>query len=443
MDDIKLSKKDPRNIILKDIYENLLSNEIQYVCLGNPYYLEKDFSGDIDLLVAIDDIKKTYLLIRKILKSKNLNYLERKYISINRFEKLKFFIDPFWEENNPCLQIDIIQSIYNKGLTFLEYDDISKFCLKKREIKILDFKIRNYLGIFKDLIYCQRIKDSRKIESHEIENFILFLEEFGYSSFLLKTLFNNYEKKYLRFVFLLIIYLDNLSLKKIYQFIYFFLNLLKIIYSGYFKNKLVVFYGPDGSGKSTIINNIFEREIFKKYFDSIIIKHTKPGFLPPLSRYKFDKLQNKKIFKPRSTIPQKQFKVLIHFFYYGLDYFIENIYLSLKCIFPKKILIVYDRHIYEMAYQQTYSKLPKSFLYLFNKISYKPIINFFIYGDSKVIYKRKQELSVNEIDYQINKFLVIDKKYSLMSKKINNSQAITISLENTFKNLINTLKNIP
>ena len=432
MDDIKLSQKDQRNFILEDIYSNLLKNEIQYVCLGNPYYIEKDYSGDIDLLVALEDINKTYCIIRELLIDKKIHYLERKYISTNKFDKLKFLIDTDRKDTDPCLQIDIIQSIYNKGLTFIDYEDISKFAFCKNGVKILYPKIKSYLGFFKDMIYCQKIKNTRNIENININNFIIFFQKFGYSSFLLETLILNYEKKFLRIFLLIIIYLDNFSSRKLLEFFYFYVNLIKIILSGYYRKKLIVFYGPDGAGKTTLINSTFGREIFTKYFDEIIIKHTKPGLIPPLSKFKFRRIKNITTIKNRSTIPLKKLTATIHFFYYWLDYFLEKVYLSCSFISRKKILIVYDRHIYEMAYQQTYSKLSKKLLLLLSKISFRPIINFFVYGNSKIIYLRKKELSVDEINFQINEFINVDKRYFLMSKKINNSKDISRSLKKIF-----------
>ncbi len=439
----KLKLNDTRNSILKDIYKTLLKNKIQYVCISNSYYQEEGSSGDIDLLVALEDINKTYCIIRELLIDKKIYYLERKYISTNKFDKLKFLIDTDSKDIEPCLQIDIIHSIYNKGLTFIEYEDISKFAFCKNGVKILDPKINSYLGFFKDMVYCQKIKNTRNIENSNINNFIIFLQEFGYSFFLLETLILNYEKKFLRIFLLIIIYLDNFSSRKLLEFVYFYVNLIKIILSGYYRKKLIVFYGPDGAGKTTLINSTFGREIFTKYFDEIIIKHTKPGLIPPLSKFKFRRIKNITTIKKRSTIPLKKLTATIHFFYYGFDYFLEKVYLSCSFISRKKILIVYDRHIYEMAYQQTYSKLSKKLLLLLSKISFRPIINFFIYGNSKIIYLRKKELSVDEINFQINAFVNVDKKYFLMSKKINNSKDISRSLKKTFEIVINNLKQIP
>ena len=91
-----------------------------------------------------------------------------------------------------------------------------------------------------------------------------------------------------------------------------------------------------------------------------------------------------------------------------------------------------------MAYQQTFKKLPNLFVSFFKLISIKPLITFFIIGNPKIIFKRKQELSQDQIKYQINKFKNIDKNYSLGTIYIDNSSE---DFKTTVEKIMEIIKN--
>ena len=161
---------------------------------------------------------------------------------------------------------------------------------------------------------------------------------------------------------------------------------------------IIAFYGPDGAGKSTIINHLKEDELIKEYFKTITIFHTRPGFLPPFSKLKFNKInlknKNKNKNLPRSVEKLSFFKAFIFFIYYMFDYLLGNIFMFFKNFSKENHLIIYDRYIYEFFYQQIYYFLPEKFLFILKIINYPGIKSYFLFGNSMDIYSRKKRIIV-------------------------------------------------
>ncbi|OEK07758.1 hypothetical protein A8C32_14800 [Flavivirga aquatica] len=166
----------------------------------------------------------------------------------------------------------------------------------------------------------------------------------------------------------------------------------------------ISFLGPDGSGKSTIIDGLINKTLpYRKtaYF------HLKPIINNTTNSSKVTKAPHK--YKPYSK-SKSYFKLLFFIYQYNLGW-IKNIS-SLRI---KSTLIIFDRYYddlivdykrYRYGGSKNIAKLTRHFIP-------KPELYFILTADANIIYSRKQEVDYYELQTQIEdyKTLVNGKQY--------------------------------
>lgn len=165
----------------------------------------------------------------------------------------------------------------------------------------------------------------------------------------------------------------------------------------------IAFLGPDGSGKTTVIDGLKSAMLpFRKtdYF------HLKPVHTQNMeSGVTTDPHQ----FKPYNRL--KSYSKLLYFIYqYNLGW--------IKNIIPLKIkssLIIFDRYFDDLiADNRRYRYGGENFIAKFFRFFIKkPSLYFVLVTDAKTIYERKQEVAFSELENQIFKYksLVDNQRY--------------------------------
>lgn len=204
------------------------------------------------------------------------------------------------------------------------------------------------------------------------------------------------------------------------------------------KGMVITFSGVDGSGKSTILDGTAEA-ISYKYRKRVKVLRHRPSILPILSALRHGKKKAEQLSVaqlPRKGSNRNVFSSLLRFSWYAIDYVIGQWYVWL--VYERRgYVVLYDRYFYDMIAdpERTNFRLPASFTRMVSKLIRKPRLNFLLTATPEIIYKRKQELSKEDI-------LVLTKRYrSLfqeMSKK--SSQATYITLHN--KQIETSLKSV-
>ena len=186
----------------------------------------------------------------------------------------------------------------------------------------------------------------------------------------------------------------------------------------------IAFLGPDGSGKTTIINGLTSANLpFRKtdYF------HLKPVYSKNgTNEVTTDPHQ----FKPYNKV-KSYVKLLYFLFQYNFGW--------LKNIMPLKIkssLIIFDRYFDDLIadnkrYRYGGGNFIAKFLRLFIK---RPALYFVLVTDAKTIYERKQEVAFTELENQINRYrgLVDNNRYF----EIDVSRSPEIIVKNVLKILM-------
>ena len=172
------------------------------------------------------------------------------------------------------------------------------------------------------------------------------------------------------------------------------------------KSLSVCFLGPDGSGKSTIINNLKKSKL---PFESIYYFHLKP--------IKNKNANHRVVDDPHKYPPYSRVKSYIKLFYFTWQYnwgWFKNI----RPLKEKSSLIIFDRYFDDLLVdtkRYRYGAGLKAANRI-RKLIPKPDLYFILYAPARVILKRKKEVGEKELLRQLEgyKTLADSEKYILI-----------------------------
>lgn len=171
------------------------------------------------------------------------------------------------------------------------------------------------------------------------------------------------------------------------------------------KGIVIAFQGSDGSGKSTIIKGI-EKLLGNSFSgDMLVYYHWRPGFIHPEKKYTPTGQLVSNV-PPHTRKPYGKIRSFAKMIFYTLDYvlgYIGQVYWKAA----KGNLVVFDRYYYDFYIDKTRYRLSisDSMVRVCQFFIPKPDITFLLIGNAQQIYNRKAELSVNEIQSQIDTLL--------------------------------------
>ncbi len=189
------------------------------------------------------------------------------------------------------------------------------------------------------------------------------------------------------------------------------------------KYKLVAFFGPDGSGKSLLVNELLK--MFKTKNIPCQKFHWRPRILPTINK----NFKHLKFNKPNNLKQRNLFFSFFLYIYFFLDFKVNEFFIKK---YNKKKIILYERYYYDVLIHPRRYKLSKIDWLgkFFSRLLQKPDYSILLNGDAKSIYSRKKELDINEIIKQIKLYNNIIPKLSKIIKL------------NTTKNKIFVLKKL-
>ena len=389
------------------IFEFLNTN-IDYVVLRNYEGLPfENISRDIDILVAKKEFKHFEKSFIKIIVSSGFK-VTTKYKS----DKIvTYVIANCYENKLDLVQFDFFFNTSLFGLCLIDEKDILKTKLfngslyhPSKEYEFLDkyFQLKflnapypsKYLGLKEQMATSYKL--------------IPIIKKLGYNTF--NQLETTTTSKFRRTIII-----SQFKTNPIKFFKGFFLFLFFHIINNFNPKGLSIgFTGPDGAGKTTVINMVIAE--LKKVYSAVDLHHFRPTLMPNLGeaaqKAKFKDQVDTDYSNPHRGEKTNKLNSFFRLSYYTIDYVIGYF----KIVRPNLVergIVIFDRYYTDIIADSRRSRifLKPKFLFVFGRFFIPKLdYNILLTADTKIILKRKQELTVdgiiqinNIIDYLKNK----------------------------------------
>lgn len=444
-------------ILHKQIFTEIIStfetNDIEYFVYRNYKGLPDNIpTNDIDIVINPKQYKTAVSLLLNIYKHHNI-----KYVRIKKFGVVMNFYGIINLEQ--IIEIDLLKGcIVQGGYELFPFNFLSSKRIRYNNFYVLPAYLEvTLLTFYKILgwnkIKPQYVKEIQDVIVNDYNNFYNILHPFfgkkGTQLFIeyikqnkLENLkqqvphFKNkfQQKSWFRKPFTTIKWYSICKIQRLKDL---------------FNNQLICVEAPDGTGKTTFINSLTIKlaTLFGNNSNNILsIHHFRPLLLPNLGAVGEKAkvmTQDKDFTNPHRAKPAGKISSLIRMTYYWLDYVI-GMPLILRKNAQFNRFTIFDRYIYDFLVDPRRSRinLPYWLRKGFTKLVKQPKIVFVLDAPAEVIYKRKQELTPEEISRQLVEFKKLSslgKRYYRLdaSKKPEEiaNDAITIILENFTKKL--------
>jgi len=390
---------------IRHFFNKLNKSQINYCVWGNHESLPDDLNGsDLDIVVARNNHLNFKLILDDCLRQfsgKNVSYFDTQNSEHYRVAGI--------HEGDPWgIMIDVIyEEFYYMDKIYLPSKWIRFFTTKHNGINVNELGFSYLAGFLKELIHNGVVKDkyltktSLEIKSNP-EKYKFFINDvYGEDFFnLLVAYFNNSKEE-----------IDLGILQK---------TIKKSIRSsniGVFKKKIsklerlinpspgftIAFLGTDGSGKSTIIENI-KPTLSDAFHKTVYYEHMRPNKFPSIAEL-FGKKDNFNgpITNPHESEPSKLLVSLIRWAYYMIDYTL-GYYLK---VFPTKAIRscvwIFDRYYYDYLIdpKRVRINLPQWILKIGQLLIPEPDIILCLGANAATIHGRKPELPLKEVERQV------------------------------------------
>jgi len=388
------------------MFSEFNKQNIKYLVERNYEQLPYIADNDVDLLVSPTDIDKFMTIIQNNARDCKIDLV----LVTKAYGGGRIYLWDSWSRNNDICRIDYMTAIHYKGLPLLNIHSVIENRQRRSLFYIPDSCAEIAMSLMIPLMYNGQVKEKYKqfiydtITSNDT-GFVLYLRDYLPSNILEEILYSILRKDFeylnnLRKVLLKACIIQNCA-KSAVGFINYLVRYVPRIFKS--PGIFICLLGPDGSGKSTVMENLTKRlavlypaERFKK-------KHWRPGALPQLKQLL--KVHGHAISSTDRHYNNKENPVrsLLRFIYYILDYVI-GYYLKLFPMMIKTTAIIMDRYYYDIIVDPfRYGfNLPRWLLKLGRFIVPKPDLTVYLDNTADKLHRRKKELSVGELDRQIH-----------------------------------------
>lgn len=199
---------------------------------------------------------------------------------------------------------------------------------------------------------------------------------------------------------------------------------------------VIVFLGPDGSGKSTVIQHLISDP--NPFFVDKYVFHLRPMIFEPHKRRHSSPVTN-----PHGEVPRGSIMSVLKLFYLLLDYSVGHI-LDVRLRSRQNSLVIFDRYYHDMLIDPRRYRFQKPMWLAkwIGRIIPKPDMWLLLDSPPEIMYSRKKEVPYEEtqrqrkaylafIDSQSNAY-VVDSSTSIEKTVANVNKIIQAYLKPSF-----------
>ena len=405
--------------IFSEFINRLNSSRVKHFILRNYEGLpEINNSKDVDIIIEPKKYKIALKILKNVFKKFQIsNYRIVKYERVHCCYGMDY-------RNHFSIHIDLIEGYLSKGFEVFSFDELYKQTIYYKNFRVLNQTYDSIMLLYYKVIgakqlkekYKEKILSNYKLQNSEINRVLKATLSAKMSNLLIESLSNNdfntivTNSKELSKDSKLKVFL-NKPFKTSYRIVQFLIEkTYRIVYCPRKFQNFISVQGADGTGKSTFIEGLSKSiayfnvsELSKSH-----VYHHRPEILPNLAAVgqKTGIMKEDNDFtNPHRAKPAGFISSFIRMTYYWLDYFF-GVPLMLRKDVQFDRFTIYDRYIYDFLIDPYRSRinLPYWLRKLFTKTVIQPRIVFILLTDAETIYKRKQELSIKEINRQLNEF---------------------------------------
>jgi energy-coupling factor transporter ATP-binding protein EcfA2 len=400
-------KSDFADDLVTIFFKKLNDNSIEYAVLRNyEGHPEKNTSKDIEILFNPSEIDNTLSVLMEC--AFNLGYL---MIWSNPLDYLKGFVFAKVGDSVQTIKFDLFIGLRWRGLDYLS----SKKLLDNRKeyngIYVLDSIDESIVSYFYYTLYEKKIRNKyhnkiiNDFKSAEIFDRLQYLFNSNNNQKLIKESISDLNKSVLknRKKIILKLFMKSFGIK-------YFIRLLKNIHTEYFLRLkfgyFISFSGPDGVGKSTLVNTLNNILLELGITDKTVPDHLLSEKVPALHKSIIAKKSRlkQKYDKPYSVKPVSYFESFLRSCYYIFIFIYDGFLIFNRK--RKNNLVIYDRYIMDFSVdtRRMRIKMPDIFSKLILKLLKFDDFNVVITAEADQILARKDELNRDQLDYLLARY---------------------------------------
>ncbi len=405
------------------LFRELENEDIQYFILRNYEKLpEQNLGKDIDIVIKPKAYSQTEKILLKVMAMFDIHYYQ-----ITQFDRMRcwYIMD---DKKHFGIHIDIIENEVYKGFEFFSFEKLYKNVEKYNGFYVLNKTMDTIMLLVQNIVAYKCLKN--KYRTTIANNYALFkngidkeilsfwgdklgrkmIDSLNKSDF--DSIIENaykYEKGAMKRIFLKRPFY---TIKGITRFLCGKIHRVILCPRKFWR--FIAVEAPDGTGKTTFIDSLVTE--LRRYYVSdegrFCIHHFRPLILPNLGAVgeKAGVMKQDTDFtKPHRAKPAGKLSSFIRMTYYWVDYLIGMPYLLRKEVKAERYTI-FDRYIFDFVVDPKRARisLPYWMRKMFARMVIQPQIVFVLNTEADVIYKRKQELELNEIKRQLDEFNKIE-----------------------------------
>lgn len=387
------------------LMEKFEENKIPYVILHSYQQLPERFDSDIDIAIKVKKIEEAISLLDNLLKKTGWQVVQY-------WRHEHYAVDCVISNDQEFLQVDFCTHYERNGRVVLSVNELISG-RKKYNSFYVPSSVIEFTYILLKKIFKKHFTDSSKIQltfllkNMSQEEYIVLkksLQRF-WTDRKVDELLNqiktvDYEK----------LDVEDTNRELLQKTSAVFSNLKYALFD--FKRKteriihptgvFVVLLGVDGAGKTTIAEELKVRSVVA--YRKINHYHSRVRVLKDISQIKSGSAPMDATNPHGKKKKSGKLISIIKFGYYFLDFVIGNILITKAKI--KSSLVLVERYYYDyMIDKVRYNlDLPDRFIRFFGHFVKKPDIIYILTGNSWVLYERKHEITIEEIEDQKKKF---------------------------------------